>query len=131
MKVEVRVTKGFKRQAKPLLKKYHSLREELMALQIALLAEPTTGVHISEDVYKIRLSVKSKGRGKSGGLRIITFLNTILLADIEHDANEGEVEINNISIAVNLIAIYDKSDTGSISDQEIRDLIANIDFNEE
>ncbi len=134
MKVEIKVTKGFTRQAKPLLKKYHSLREELLALQLVLMTEPTTGAHISEDIYKIRLAVKSKGKGKSGGLRVITFLQTILLADIEAESvgvESKEVDDEGTFITINLIAIYDKSDTSSISEQEIRDLIADIDFSEE
>ncbi len=40
MKVEVRITKDFKRQAKPLLKKYYSLKAELFQLQEVLIAMP-------------------------------------------------------------------------------------------
>lgn len=70
-----------------------------------------------ENVFKIRLAVKSKGRGKSGGLRIITFLETVIVAEFE-DADSFTV--------VNLLAIYDKSDIENISDAEIKAYIQNI-----
>jgi len=76
MKVIVRVTKSFKRQAKPLLKKYSSLHNELSVLGSNLLENPKTGTSIGLNSYKIRLSVKSKGKGKSGGLRVISHLET-------------------------------------------------------
>ena len=76
MKVEVRVAKSFIRLAKPLLKKYSSLESELVALEKELIENPKLGTSLGQDSYKIRLAVKSKGRGKSGGLRVITHLET-------------------------------------------------------
>ncbi len=65
---------NFKREAKPLIKKYPSLKGELEQLQTQLLENPRMGVMITESFYKIRLAVKSKGRGKSGGMRVITYV---------------------------------------------------------
>ena len=123
MSVKIKVTKGFKRQAKPLLKKYISLKSELRDLQISLIETPEQGVLLVEDVYKIRLGVKSKGRGKSGGVRIITFVETLLVAEIEIE--------DTIQKIVNLIAIYDKSDTDSIENHEIGQILSEIEFDEE
>jgi len=75
------------------------------------------GKPLGHDSYKIRLAVKSKGKGKSGGLRIIShvYIEIVGLIDADDD-----------SIVVNLISIYDKSETASISDKELRDLISNL-----
>ncbi len=67
---------------------------------------------ISENVYKIRLSIKSKGKGKSGGARIITYLH------IEETEDNEQV--------VYLISIYDKSDYENISDNFIQQMIDEI-----
>lgn len=74
MNVEVKVTDVFKTAAKKLLKKYSSLKLELQNLEKQLIANPKMGTSIGNDCYKIRTAVKSKGKGKSGGIRIITHL---------------------------------------------------------
>ena len=117
MRVIVRVSKSFKRLAKPLMKKFHSLNKELAQLESDLIDNPRLGSPIGQDSYKIRLSVKSKGKGKSGGLRIISHLETEIV---------GLLEIEGENIIVNLISIYDKSETASISDKELRDLINGL-----
>ena len=65
MNVEIRTTRQFEKNAKFLIKKYKSLKEELNDLQESLLANPRMGVQIKENVYKIRLAVKSKGKGSN------------------------------------------------------------------
>jgi mRNA-degrading endonuclease RelE of RelBE toxin-antitoxin system len=128
MNVSIKVTKGFKRQVKPLIKKYVSLKSELKELQLSLIESPEQGILIAADVYKIKMGVKSKGRGKSGGVRIITFVETLILAEVEElDAYSEEV----IEKVVNLIAIYDKADTESIDQHEVEMLLSEIEFDEE
>ncbi len=117
MKVIVRVSKSFKRQAKPLLKKFSSLTKELIQLENEFKKNPQFGKPLGHDSYKIRLAVKSKGKGKSGGLRVISHLETEII---------GLIEAEDDNIIVNLISIYDKSQTTSISDKELRDLIAGL-----
>lgn len=117
MKVIVNISKSFKKLAKPLLKKFSSLNKELTQLEKDLIDNPKLGKPLGHNAYKIRLAVESKRRGKSGGLRVISFLNTEIIGVIKKD---GEI------INVNLIAIYDKSETASISDKELRDLINKI-----
>ena len=72
--VNVITTKKFRREAKKYLKKYPSLKRELEELNKLLKVEPIQGVKLTENTYKIRISVKSKNKGKSGGLRIISFI---------------------------------------------------------
>lgn len=71
MKCDVRTTDNFERAAKPLLKKYKSLKQELQQLETALIADPESGTSLGHNVYKIRLAIKSKGKGKSGDRRSV------------------------------------------------------------
>jgi mRNA-degrading endonuclease RelE of RelBE toxin-antitoxin system len=79
VKVTIRISKGFTSQAKPLLKKFKSLSSDLLNLQKELLINPRLGISLGADVYKIRLKISSKGKGKSGGARVISFLQTEII----------------------------------------------------
>lgn len=114
MIVTVRITKSFKTAVKPLLKKYPSLSKDLLKLEKQLQQDPKLGTSLGHNAYKIRLKVSSKGKGKSAGARVISLVGTTLI---------GEVEVIAEGITVNLITIYDKADTASISDKELKDLI--------
>lgn len=74
MKTEVVTTSNFRREAKILLRKYPSLRAELALLETELLANPILGSPLGNQTYKVRVAIRSKGKGKSGGARIITFI---------------------------------------------------------
>lgn len=63
---------SFDKQVKRLIKKYPSLKSELQKLNEQLLKNPFLGTPISNGCYKIRIAIASKGKGKSGGGRIIT-----------------------------------------------------------
>ena len=54
----------FKREAKRLIKKFPSLKQELGDLNATLENAPETGTPLGNDTYKIRLAIKSKGKGK-------------------------------------------------------------------
>lgn len=103
----VRPARSFERDAKPLLKKYASLRQELATLGEELQENPTLGTPLGQDCYKIRLAIKSKGKGKSGGARIITYVVT---------DNEEVI----------LLAIYDKQVKDNISDKELKELLEEL-----
>jgi hypothetical protein len=100
----IELTENFKKEAKKLIKKYASLHSELADLGDKLAAKPTLGTHLGSNVYKIRLSISSKNKGKSGGARIISFVKII-------------------DETVYLLSIYDKGDKVDISDQEIKELL--------
>jgi mRNA-degrading endonuclease RelE of RelBE toxin-antitoxin system len=121
MNCKIIVTDTFKKDAKKLLKKYASMKVELSELEKELLENPRIGTSIHKNIYKIRLSVKSKGKGKSGGLRVITYLTEVV---------NQEKEFQHIyDIAVFLAAIYDKSEMGNISDKDLKDIIEQINSN--
>lgn len=79
MNVTVRITKNFKIAAKPLLKKYPSLQKDLLKLETELINSPITGAPLGHNAYKIRLKISSKGKGKSGGARVISLVETTLI----------------------------------------------------
>jgi len=117
MKTEVRVTKSFKKAIKPLLKKYASLFNDLAALETELLENPRVGTSLGSNAYKIRLKIKSKSKGKSGGARVVSLVETEIV---------GIVETVEELTVVNLIMIYDKAERQTITDAELRDLIKNL-----
>lgn len=113
MKVNIIATSNFQREAKRLIKKYQSLKSELELLGNALMENPQMGTLIGKDTYKIRLAVKSKGKGKSGGMRVITYI-------------EVRAFINKEKTDVYLLSIYDKSEFSNISDKLLKEIIAEI-----
>ena len=98
-------TANFRREAKPLLKKYRSLKSELALLVGVLERDSAHGEPLGQDCYKIRLAIASKSRGKSGGARLITYRRVI-------DADAQTVKLF-------LLSIYDKSETAAIGKEEI------------
>ena len=112
MPVSVVTTQSFLTAAKKLLKKYPSLKADLAVLEAQLLAKPDAGTPLGQNAFKIRLAIRSKGRGKSGGARVITHLETVVLTD---EAMQ----------TVSLLYLYDKADTASISQRELEDFIRN------
>ena len=107
MSYNVIPTPNFKSQAKRLIKKFPSLKKELSDLNVTLSQMPALGTTLGNDTFKVRLAVKSKGKGKSGGMRIITF---------KIDKNKE----------VYLLTIYDKSEIASVDDRTIKFIIKQI-----
>ncbi|MCI4648549.1 MULTISPECIES: hypothetical protein [Phaeodactylibacter] len=113
MSVNVILTPNFEREAKKLIKKYRSLRRELLDFTAELEGEPRIGVQISENVYKVRLAVRSKGKGKSGGMRIITYVETKLVQKPK-------------DTDIYLLSIYDKSEQDNISNRMIAQIVGEL-----
>jgi mRNA-degrading endonuclease RelE of RelBE toxin-antitoxin system len=105
-------SKNFRNEAKILSKKYKTLKTELVSLETELLRTPKAGQSMGNGLYKIRLASKSKGKGKRGGFRVITYL-------IEHDTVKDVFEIN-------LITIYDKSDVANVLKDDIIKALKDI-----
>lgn len=59
---------AFKREVKPLAKKYKTLKISVDKLIEDLIKDPYLGESYGNDIYKVRLSDESKGTGKSGDL---------------------------------------------------------------
>lgn len=85
-------------------KKHKSLKADLLEVIEQLEENPTLGTPIGKECYKIRVAITSKGKGKSGGARMITYIRIV-------------------SETVFLMDIYDKSEQANISDKELQLLI--------
>ncbi len=74
MNYNVEVSDNFKKGAKRLIKKFKSLTSEIKGLIATLETNPIQGTPLGNNIYKIRLAIKSKKKGKSGGARILSFV---------------------------------------------------------
>lgn len=72
MSYEIIATSNFEKNLKNLAKKYPSIKNDISKLCIKISQNPETGIKLFENTYKIRMSIYSKGKGKSGGARVIT-----------------------------------------------------------
>ena len=102
--MEIVVTSEFRKNYKHLAGKYASLADDLRRLRDQLAENPYLGVGLPGGFRKIRLQIRSKGKGKSAGARIITF-NYIVDEQCQR---------------IVLVKMYDKSEAENISDAEIR-----------
>jgi len=112
-KAKVIPTDYFNKKAKPLVKKYKTLQAEINALALEIEKNPSLGIDLGDNVRKIRLASKSKGKGKSGGFRVITYLLNLK---------------KNAVSEVYLISIYDKSEMENMPKEEIKQVLKEIDF---
>jgi mRNA-degrading endonuclease RelE of RelBE toxin-antitoxin system len=112
-KTKVEYTEKFKSEVKRLFKKYRSLHSDLEHLEQTILSQPRTGESLGNNTYKIRLAIKSKGKGKSGGARVISHVETEVIGIVENNT-------------VTLLTIYDKSEIASLTKDEIQTLIKEV-----
>lgn len=99
----------FKKEARRLSKKYSSLKVELTELTDILATKPDAGTALGNDMYKIRLAIRSKGKKKSGGGRDITY--------VLNDNKE-----------VYLLTIYDKSEFENVDEKTLKNIIQSVNF---
>jgi len=97
----------FDKQAKRLAKKFPSLKNDLAQLVEKLIAEPEQGKTLGNNFYKVRLAIASKGKGKSGGARVITYIKIV-------------------ETTVYMTSIYDKSEKATITDKELEQIFGMI-----
>ena len=107
MSCKITYTPDFAKQMKRLSKKYKSLKEDYANLLNDLRANPNLGIELGHHLRKVRMSIASKGKGKSGGARVITY--TLILAETDTE--------------IKLLTIYDKSERENLTDKELLDLM--------
>ena len=108
MSFEIRTIEVFDRQAKRLAKHYPCFRDDYRKLLEDLNKHPFQGSDLGGGVRKVRMAIASKGKGKSGGARVITYTADVIV-------QEGEGELI-------LLSVYDKSVQSTISDDELKRL---------
>ncbi|MGN6604018.1 MAG: type II toxin-antitoxin system RelE/ParE family toxin [Ginsengibacter sp.] len=97
----------FDKQAKRLSKKYPSLKKDLSDLIDRLKLNPKEGTSLGNGFFKIRLQIKSKGKGKSGGGRVITFVKVT-------------------AECIYLCSIYEKGEKETITGSELDEIFKEI-----
>ncbi|TAE17485.1 MAG: hypothetical protein EAZ47_08405 [Bacteroidetes bacterium] len=102
-------THRFEKELKRLAKKFPSLKNEFAALITGIHNTPALGVHLGNNCYKIRLAIESKGKGKSSGARVITYVYVV-------------------TQTVYLLTIYDKSEKADIKPNELTEMITSLDL---
>ncbi|MEQ8556352.1 MAG: type II toxin-antitoxin system RelE/ParE family toxin [Cyclobacteriaceae bacterium] len=108
MSYKIDTIASFRREAKKLIKKYPSLKKELQLLGLKLSENPTIGTPLGNNCFKIRMAIKSKRKGKSGGARVITH--------VVHVSDQ----------VVYMLTIFDKSSKENIADKELQELLKSI-----
>lgn len=97
----------FDRQLKRLAKKYKSLKQDYADFLDELEKSPDISTPFGKNCFKIRLAISSKGKGKSGGARVVANVRVV----------KG---------AIYLLSIYDKSEKDNITDKELAYLLDQI-----
>ena len=105
----------FERRARQLAKKYKSFEQDYASFLDELERNPFGGTPLGHHTYKHRMSIASKGKGKSGGARVITY-------NVQQQSR-GEVLIT-------LMAVYDKGEIDNVSDAYLRNLVQMIEKND-
>lgn len=98
MNYSIIIDEEFNKEFKLLLKKFPSLKTDFKHLIENLEKELSLADNLGNGFKKIRINIKSKGKGKSGGGRIITY--------------ETVIAINETSIT--FLSIYNKGDFDTI-----------------
>lgn len=112
MSCSIKVSDDFARGAKRLAKKYPSFKKDYKEFLDSIAENPLQGDEITKNIRKVRMLIKSKGKGKSGGARVITFN---ILSEIEN----GQVV---------LLLIYDKEEASTVKINVIKQLVRDLGF---
>lgn len=107
MSYKVFALKHFQREIKFLAKKYRSIKEDLAGLVQQIQENPTAGDMLKSGLYKIRMPIQSKGKGKRGGARVIYYLIT----------TDEEIW---------LLSVYDKSEKETLTNDELDLLLTDL-----
>ena len=109
MSYSVFPTRRFEKELKRLVKKYPSLKNDFAQLITDLRENPVLGTFIGNSCHKIRLAIGSKGKGKSAGARVITYL----YIDTQ---------------TIYLLAIYDKSEKTDLKPNDLKEMIQSLEL---
>jgi mRNA-degrading endonuclease RelE of RelBE toxin-antitoxin system len=101
------VASEFERSLKRLSKKYPSMKSDYLAFLSELERNPTMGDEIFPRCRKARMTIRSKGRGKSGGGRVIFYYEVA-----------GDTVI--------LLFVYDKSDMENVQTAYIEQILKTM-----
>lgn len=112
MSFRIETSRYFDVEAKRLNKKYPSFKNDYKELLESLKERPLQGVELLPGVRKIRFSIKSKGKGKSGGARVIT--HNLIISE-----NEGRIA---------LLLLYDKNDASTVKTEVLKEILKELGY---
>ena len=110
--ITVSVTDDFAKEAKRLAKKYPSFKKDYKEFLVSIKNNPLQGDEITKYIRKIRMAIKAKGKGKSGGARVITF-------NVFTDVENGHVVF---------LLLYDKEDASTVKVNVVKQLVRDMGF---
>ena len=110
--ITISVSDDFAKEAKRLAKKYPSFKQDYKDFLVSIKNNPLQGDEITKNIRKIRMAIKAKCKGKSGGARVITFN---ILTDIEN----GHVVF---------LLLYDKEDASTVKVNVVKQLVRDMGF---
>ena len=110
MNFDIRISSYFAHEAKRLAKHYPSFKNDYKDFLESLKADPYQGIDLGNGVRKVRMPIASKGKGKSGGARVIT-LNVLI--------DEAKMEIN-------LLLLYDKQVADNFNQAALKDALKEL-----
>ena len=108
--ITISVSDDLAKEAKRLAKKYPSFKQDYKDFLVSIKNNPLQGDEITKNIRKIRMAIKAKGKGKSGGARVITFN---ILTDIEN----GHVVF---------LLLYDKKDASTVKVNVVKQLVRDM-----
>ena len=111
MKVHFNYINEFERRARFLAKKYKSFQTDYETFLNSLETDPFQGISLGKNVYKTRMAISSKGKGKSGGARVLTY-----------NIKKVKPEI----LVITLLSIFDKGEMENVSDSYIKGLVKEM-----
>lgn len=86
------------------------MRADIEECTKSLEENPLQGAELIPGVRKIRMAIKSKGGGKSGGARVITY--NVLATE-----QEG---------VVYLLEVYDKSEYSTVKEEVLKEMVKDL-----
>ena len=110
--ITVSVSDDFAKEAKRLAKKYPSFKQDYKDFLDSIKENPLQGDEITKNTRKIRMAIKSKGKGKSGGARVITF-------NVLTNTEKGQVVF---------LLLYDKEDASTVKVNVVKQLVQDLGF---
>lgn len=110
--ITMSVSDDFAKEAKRLAKKYPSFKQDYKDFLLSIKNNPLQGDEITKNIRKIRMAIKAKGKGKSGGARVITF-------NILTDIKNGHVVF---------LLLYDKEDASTVKVNVVKQLVRDMGF---
>ncbi len=109
MSYSILPTHRFEKELKRLVKKFPSLKVEYAELIEEITQNPEAGTFIGNNCYKIRVAIESKGKGKSGGARAITYVyietETVYLLTIYDKGEKADLKPNELKIMIESLGL--------------------------